>query len=657
MTDAPDSISLLTPYATGRPQRGVVGSSRYAQKLRQELIQASKDPDSRTLMIRGEPGLGKDNLAALVHFGSSRRRKLLVRLQPADLRAKVATLLDAVEDNTLLVIGVDQLDPELQHLLAEMAEGHRPGFSGRIIFTSETCVPELDAISQLIRVPPLRVRRADLGEWLRYQLRLQCPGLGWDETPALPETVVRQLQNHDFPDNLRELESLVGRALRQARRQNQNQPPPVLAEEVFWTDQKKERSRFDIWRWKPQLREWMRAPKLWNGLLFGLVSWLFVGVNLALWLGPQTRSENPALNLFWAWWWPLILLSYPLVGRLWCAVCPFMVWGRIVQSITPWRPRAWPHGETDRWASPLMAAGFAAILIWEEVWNLENTAWLSSCLLLLITAGAAIGSLLFEKRFWCRYLCPVGGMNGLFAKLSILELRAESGTCSGSCTSFACFKGGPADGEGMETNGCPLGSHPAHLSDNRNCVLCMTCTQACPNRSVQLRLRPPAADLQRNMHAPGGERGLILVLAGGVTLHHWQRLLGWLPLAPDSLQSGPLLARLSIAVLALALPAALGLWLERKWLYSALPLLWALLLARHLPVGMLEGGTLLPAGWPSWSADPHVFGFFQTVLIAIGWIGAVVLIRRLIVPERFNRMLGSMVMMVLSFAGRWLVSL
>ena len=232
-------MSLLTPYATGRPQRGVVGSSRYAQRLRQELIKASKDPASQTLIIRGEPGLGKDNLAALVHFGSSRRRKLLVKLQPADLRAKVATLLDAVEDNTLLVIGVDQLDPDLQQLLAEMASGQRPGFSGRMIFTSETFVPAVDAVSQLIRVPPLRVRRADLGEWLRYQLRLQCPGLGWQEPPDLPETVVRRLQNHDFPDNLRELEILVGRALRQARRQNQNHPPPVLAEEVFWTDQKR----------------------------------------------------------------------------------------------------------------------------------------------------------------------------------------------------------------------------------------------------------------------------------------------------------------------------------------------------------------------------------------------------------------------------------
>ena len=38
--------------------------------------------------------------------------------------------------------------------------------------------------------------------------------------------------------------------------------------------------------------------------------------------GPQDRAENPVLILFWAWWWPLILLAYPLVGRLWCAICP-----------------------------------------------------------------------------------------------------------------------------------------------------------------------------------------------------------------------------------------------------------------------------------------------------------------------------------------------
>ena len=113
----------------------------------------------------------------------------------------------------------------------------------------------------------------------------------------------------------------------------------------------------------------MRAPWLWNGLLFGLVSWVFVLVNLWLWLGPQDRAHNGALNLFWAWWWPLILLGFPLVGRLWCSFCPFMVWGEIVQRgarFLGWQPARWPRGNSDDWASPLLAAGFAGILLWEE---------------------------------------------------------------------------------------------------------------------------------------------------------------------------------------------------------------------------------------------------------------------------------------------------
>jgi NAD-dependent dihydropyrimidine dehydrogenase PreA subunit len=397
-----------------------------------------------------------------------------------------------------------------------------------------------------------------------------------------------------------------------------------------------------------------------------------------------------------------------------------MVWGEIVQRLARllgWQPQRWPRGDSDRWGAPLLAACFAAILLWEAVGNLENTAWLSSCLLLLITAGAVVGSLRFEKRFWCRYLCPVGGMNGLFAKLAISELRAQIGTCSGSCSSFACFKGGPAEGEGYATAGCPVGTHPAHLSDNRNCVLCLTCAQACPHRSVTLRLRPPAADLQRSMDPPAGEAGLILVLAGGLCLHHWQRLLGWLPGAVTalagwpgqasttlagglglkaqeelSLSEGPLLPRLAIGCLALALPA--GLWLVlrqgaahllpgrgRPWLvlYALLPLLWSLMLAHHLGLGMAEGGQVLPASvapllaapqlgegasslaavladLPAWTADPHVIGFCQTLAVGLGLMGSVVLLRRLLVPERLGWLAQSALVLGLAVAGRLLVA-
>ena len=129
-----------------------------------------------------------------------------------------------------------------------------------------------------------------------------------------------------------------------------------------------------------------------------------------------------------------------------------------------------------------------------------------------------------------------------------------------------------------------------------------------------------------------------------------------MPLAPASLQEGPLLPRLSFAVLALALPALVGLWLNRRWLFSALPLLWALLLARHLPMGMLEAGTVMPVGWPRWSADPHVLAFCQTLVIAIGWAGAVVLTRRLRTPKRWEWLSCSMVLLSISCAGRWLVA-
>jgi NAD-dependent dihydropyrimidine dehydrogenase PreA subunit len=585
------------------------------------------------------------------------------------------SLLDCLGDGALLIDNLDRADPALLPQLLELARSGRwraPGegsperqFAGRLFFSTESALPQADGCCTLIRVPPLRVRRQDLGEWLRYGIRQQAPKLGWQRPPAVGEAVVKRLQNHDFPGNIRELNIVVERALRQAAADH----PAELPEDVFWTASRVNRLRFDLLRWRPRLRQGLRAPALWNLLLFGLVSWLFVLVNLWLWLGPQDRAHNGALTLFWAWWWPLILLAYPLVGRAWCAVCPFMVWGTISQRLAGalgWRPRSWPRGDSDRWAAPALAGGFAAILLWEEVWNLENTAWLSSCLLLLITAGAVVGSLLFEKRFWCRYLCPVGGMNGLFAKLAITELRAQAGTCSGSCSSYACFKGGPAEGEGLATAGCPLGTHPAHLADNRNCVLCFTCAAACPHRSVQLRLRPPAADLQREMDPPAGEAGLILVLAGGIALHQWQRLLGWLPLAPASLQAGPLLPRLAFGLLALALPALGWLGLRRllrlpyTLLYALLPLLWALLLARHLPLGMGEAGLVLPVSFgvstlPHWQADPHVLAFCQSAAALVGVLGSALLLPRFL-PAGVGRWAALLLAVALAATGRWLVA-
>ena len=83
------------------------------------------------------------------------------------------------------------------------------------------------------------------------------------------------------------------------------------------------------------------------------------------------------------------------------------------------------------WGPWFLWALFAAILVWEEVWDLPQTAYLSAWLLIIITVGAMVCSWFFERRLWCRHLCPIGGMNGMFAKLSMTELRAQPGVCSG----------------------------------------------------------------------------------------------------------------------------------------------------------------------------------------------------------------------------------
>ena len=69
-TDPRACLLRLAPYLLGRTRRGVVGSSRYAQKLRDAIRAASADTSGRAVLISGEPGLEKDNLASLIHFGS-----------------------------------------------------------------------------------------------------------------------------------------------------------------------------------------------------------------------------------------------------------------------------------------------------------------------------------------------------------------------------------------------------------------------------------------------------------------------------------------------------------------------------------------------------------------------------------------------------------
>ncbi|RMD71475.1 MAG: 4Fe-4S binding protein, partial [Cyanobacteria bacterium J149] len=533
--------TVLRPYLVTKAKRGIVGRSRYGVRLRQEIKKVTNSRES--VLIFGEPGLEKDNLAALIHYGSCDRREPIIKVNCGKLQASGAELfgreggkyglIEALGKGTLIFNNIQELPPELHQplcqLLAEQiyfpvqrSENTTPQQKkchARIILITEKAIPEIsNLVTHTIKVPPLRVRKSDLEDQVNYYISLIARSRKISK-PTITADALRRLQTYDFPNNLRELENLIERAIVQLSGSNQ------LTEDIIWPSRgKKQQFRLNLLNVYPRLRNFLRSKWYPDRINYGFTVAAFAFIVAILFFAPQMRSHNFALNFFWAWWWPLILIGFPLVGRLWCSICPFMIYGEITQKLRVWLLphiplQKWPRQTAEKWGGWFLFTLFTLILLWEELWDLPNTAYLSACLLLLITAGAMICSAIFERRFWCRYLCPIGGMNGMFAKLAITELRAQQGICSAECTTYQCYKGGVQKGEGLATDGCPLYSHPAQLQDNRDCVLCMTCLKACPHRSVSFNLRPPGIELWTTHQPRSYEVALLFLLLNAVFLH------------------------------------------------------------------------------------------------------------------------------------------
>jgi hypothetical protein len=102
---------------------------------------------------------------------------------------------------------------------------------------------------------------------------------------------------------------------------------------------------------------------------------------------------------------------------------------------------------------------------------------------------ALLTSVLFERRTFCRYLCPVGGFIGLYSQVAPIELRVrDQDVCTGH-REKSCYTGSD-DGYG-----CPWLVFPGKLTSNAYCGLCTECLKTCTLDNVAIYVRKPGKDL------------------------------------------------------------------------------------------------------------------------------------------------------------------
>jgi hypothetical protein len=227
------------------------------------------------------------------------------------------------------------------------------------------------------------------------------------------------------------------------------------------------------------------------GFVFAIVSGL---------IGTAVGSHNFAIVFVWiAWWALLMLIAVPVFGRGWCSICPIPLPGEWLQNGAVLGPqgrgwslgRRWPKRLRNIW---LQNVAFVLMALFSLV--VLTQPGVTGVVLLLFLFLAIGASVIFERRAFCRYMCPVGGFIGLYAQVSPLELRVKEPEVCASHKEKTCYAGS-ADGFP-----CPWDVYPLALKKNTYCGTCVECLRTCPHDNIAINLRSPGADLI----SPGGRR-------------------------------------------------------------------------------------------------------------------------------------------------------
>jgi polyferredoxin len=376
--------------------------------------------------------------------------------------------------------------------------------------------------------------------------------------------------------------------------------------------------------------------------VFGLVAYQLLA-------GPSTAHDNAGTALMWVLWWPALPLVYALLGRFWCAVCPFAALSDLVQKLVGVnRPVPAFLKKYGIW---VIDATFLIITWADHVFGIVGSPWGSGILLLLLTFSVIVSGAFFQRRAFCRYLCFLGGLSANYARTGMVTLRAKPDVCATCTAKAACYNGTATVAP------CPLSSFPRTMEDSANCNLCANCVKSCPNDAITLTVRRPTKELWFLRNPKIEESFLAMAIMGIVIIQNvtmlklWADVLAWVEQV-TGITSYPVIftvvfavgVSIPVALLALAAKVASRWNLESavqnfaRFGYALIPLDVAAHVAHNLFHLLAEGGSVYytvsalfggqAAGSPALAGNGTI-QVLQFALLALGLAGSLYTARRI----------------------------
>jgi MauM/NapG family ferredoxin protein len=107
----------------------------------------------------------------------------------------------------------------------------------------------------------------------------------------------------------------------------------------------------------------------------------------------------------------------------------------------------------------------------------QNSAYSGSALVFLLFVAAVLLNL-YRKRFWCRYICPLGALLGVFSQRPLFRLETQADSCidCGLCH---------VDCQGAAAPDRPGRQLPAE------CFVCWNCVPHCKSEAIRFRFVSP----------------------------------------------------------------------------------------------------------------------------------------------------------------------